>query len=59
MKNKFITFFLILLFNIVDLNRVIAEEFIFEVSNLEITENGNVYKGNNNIRKKVINLFFI
>ena len=47
MKNKFITFFLILLFNIVDLNRVIAEEFIFEVSNLEITENGNVYKGNN------------
>jgi len=47
MKNKFLTFFLILLFNIGNLDWVIAEEFIFEISNLEITENGNVYKGNN------------
>ena len=47
MKNKFVIFFLILLFNVYDFNQVIAEEFIFEVSNLEITENGNTYKGNN------------
>ena len=31
---------------------VFAEEFIFEVSDLEIIENGNVYKGNN--RGKII-----
>ena len=28
-------------------NQVFSEEFIFEVSDLEITENGNIYKGNN------------
>jgi len=28
-------------------NQVFSEEFIFEVSDLEITENGNLYKGNN------------
>jgi LPS-assembly protein len=47
MKNKFVIFFLILLFNVNNFNQVIAEEFTFEVSNLEITENGNTYKGNN------------
>ena len=31
---------------------VLAEEFIFEVSNLEITNNGNIYKGKN--RGKII-----
>ena len=52
MKNKFITFFLILLFNLNNLNQVLAEDFIFEVSDLEITENGSVYNGNN--RGKII-----
>ena len=47
MKNKFITFFLILLFSLSNFNKVLAEEFIFKVSDIEITENGNVYKGNN------------
>ena len=45
MKNKFIViFFLILLSSIVS-KSILAEEFIFEVSTLEITDNGNVYKG--------------
>ena len=47
MKNKLITFFVILLFSLININQVLAEEFIFEVSDLEITENGNVYRGNN------------
>ena len=47
MKNKFVTFFLIFVFTLCNLSQVSAEEFIFEVSDLEITENGNVYKGNN------------
>ena len=47
MKNKFVTFFLIFIFGLCNLNQIFAEEFIFEVSDLEITENGNVYKGNN------------
>ena len=47
MKNKFVTFFLILLFNLGNLNQVLAEEFIFEISDLDIIENGNIYKGNN------------
>ena len=47
MKNKFITFFLISVFTLCNIGQVFAEEFIFEVSDLEITENGNVYKGNN------------
>ncbi|MDA7733166.1 organic solvent tolerance protein [Candidatus Pelagibacter sp.] len=47
MKNKFVTFFLILLFSLSNLDQVLAEEFIFEVSDLDIIENGNVYKGNN------------
>ena len=47
MKNKFITFFLVILFTISNFSRVLGEEFIFEISDLEITENGNIYKGNN------------
>ena len=47
MKNKFVTFFLILLFSLSNLNQVLAEEFIFEISDLDIIDNGNVYKGNN------------
>ena len=47
MKNKFLTFFLIILFGLCNFSQVFADAFIFEVSDLEITENGNVYKGNN------------
>mgnify|MGYP006082515737 CR=1 FL=1 len=47
MKNKLLTFFLISFFCLSNLNQVLAEEFIFKVSDIEITENGNVYKGNN------------
>jgi len=47
MKSKFATFFLVLVFTLYNLNQVFGEEFIFEVSDLEITENGNIYKGNN------------
>ena len=47
MKNKFATFFLMFVFVICNHNQVFSEEFIFEVSDLEITENGNLYKGNN------------
>jgi len=47
MKSKFATFFLALIFALCNLSQVLGEEFIFEVSDLEITENGNIYKGNN------------
>ena len=47
MKNKFITFFLVILFALSNFSRVLGEEFIFEITDLEITENGNTYKGNN------------
>ena len=47
MKSKFTTFFLVLVFTLCNLSQVLGEEFIFEVSDLEITENGNIYKGNN------------
>ena len=52
MKNKFvITIFLILL-DLCLAKLVLAEEFSFEVSALEITDNGNIYKGKN--RGKII-----
>ena len=51
MKNKFIITLLIFL-NLGLSKFVIAEEFIFEVPSLEITDNGNIYKGKN--RGKVI-----
>jgi len=47
MKNKLLTFFFIFVFSQCNLSQVLAEEFIFEVTDLEITKNGNVYKGNN------------
>ena len=47
MKSKFAAFFLVLVFALYNFNQVLGEEFIFEVSDLEITENGNVYKVNN------------
>jgi len=47
MKSKFITFFLVLVFTLYNFSQVFGEEFIFEISDLEITENGNIYKGNN------------
>ena len=47
MKNKFITIFLILIINISYPINVIAEEFTFEVADLEILESGNIYKSNN------------
>ncbi|MDA9862342.1 organic solvent tolerance protein [Candidatus Pelagibacter sp.] len=47
MKSKFITFFLVILFTLSNFSRVLGEEFTFEISDLEITENGNIYKGNN------------
>ena len=52
MKNKFITTLLTLLLNLNFFGLVLAEEFIFEVSNIEIIENGNIYKGND--RGKII-----
>ena len=53
MKNKFIIiFFLILLSSIVS-KSIMAEEFIFEVSTLEITDKGNVYKGKSRGKIKI------
>jgi len=47
MKSKFTSFFFVLVFSLCNLSQVLGEEFIFEISDLEITENGNIYKGNN------------
>ena len=47
MKSKFTIFFLVLVFTLCNLSQVLGEEFIFEVSDLEIIDNGNIYKGNN------------
>ena len=47
MKNKFITILFILLWSLGSLQFSIADEFIFEVTDVEILENGNIYKGNN------------
>ncbi|QIZ20655.1 LPS-assembly protein LptD [Candidatus Pelagibacter giovannonii] len=47
MKNKFATCFLVIIFTLCNLSKVLGEEFIFEVSDLEIVDNGNTYKGNN------------
>jgi len=52
MKNKFLTIFLILFFCFGNVRQVLSNEFIFEVSDLVILDNGNVYKGNN--RGKVV-----
>ena len=47
MKNKFITLLFVVILNLHPFNLSFADEFIFEVSNIEIIENGNVYKGSN------------
>jgi LPS-assembly protein len=47
MKNKLITLFLILLINLGFFRMAMSEEFIFEVTDLEILENNTIYKGNN------------
>ena len=47
MKNKFITLLFVVILNLSPLNLTFADEFIFEVGNLEITNNGKVYKGSN------------
>ena len=52
MKNKFITIFCVFLFSFNFHNSTQAQEFIFEVSDLEIIEKGTIYKGNN--RGKII-----
>ena len=45
MKNKFIVIFFLILLNLTFSKSIVAEEFIFEVSTLEITDNGKIYKG--------------
>jgi LPS-assembly protein len=52
MKNKFDIIFLILLFILSDFKNILADEFIFKVTDLEILENNTIYKGNN--RGKII-----
>ena len=52
MKNRIIIIFLILTFNINSFSVANADEFTFEVTDLEILENNTIYKGNN--RGKVI-----
>jgi LPS-assembly protein len=47
MKNKFITLLFVVILNLNPLNLAFADEFIFEVGNLEITNKGKVYKGKN------------
>jgi len=47
MKNKTIIIFLTLIFNFSYLNYILAEEFIFKVTDLEILEKNTIYKGNN------------
>ena len=52
MKNKIKLVFLTFVLNLCCINFIIAEEFIFKVTDLEILENNTIYKGNN--RGKVI-----
>jgi LPS-assembly protein len=52
MRNKIIIIFLSLIFNFTYCNLTLADEFIFNVTDLEILENNTVYKGNN--RGKII-----
>ena len=44
MKNKFIVIFFLILLSSTLCKSIMAEEFIFEVNTLEITDNGNIYK---------------
>jgi len=47
MKNKIKLVFLTFVLNLCCVNFIIAEEFIFKVTDLEILENNTIYKGNN------------
>ena len=47
MKNKILKIILILFLNLVFTTKAISDDFIFNVSELEITESGNLYKGIN------------
>ena len=47
MKNRFINIFLILIFNLFFFSYSMAEEFNFNVTELQITENGNIITGIN------------
>ena len=52
MKNRIIIILLVLISNINSLSVANGDEFTFKVTDLEILENNNIYKGNN--RGKVI-----
>ena len=47
MKNRFIKILLVVILTLGSLEFVYGEEFTFEVSEIEIIDNGNIYKGNN------------
>jgi len=47
MKNNIIKIFLILLLSFIYTSKVISDDFIFDISELQITENGNIYNGIN------------
>ena len=47
MKNKIKLIFLTFVLNLCCVNFILAEEFIFKVTDLEILENNTIYKGNN------------
>jgi len=47
MKNKIKLVFLTFILNLCCVNFIVAEEFIFKVTDLEILENNTIYKGNN------------
>ena len=47
MKNKIKLVFLTFVLNLCCVNFIVAEEFIFKVTDLEILENNTIYKGNN------------
>jgi LPS-assembly protein len=55
MKNKITIIVFILVFGLNLNNMVKAEDFIFEVTDLEILDNGNIYKGNNRGKIKTTN----
>lgn len=45
MKNKFIKTIIILLLSVICTLKVASEDFIFDITELEITESGNIYNG--------------
>jgi len=53
MKNKFITCLLIIFFFLLNESRAFSEEFIFNASEINIVENGNIIKATNGIATSV------